>query len=144
MTRAPAARLGDQPAEMRVELGRSAGDIHCGYSRFRHELQAGGYRLPAHDLAPVGTGVDVTVVARLVANLADIDLQDGDSFGSWRTLPVMGQGSEERSTSAISLKNLKLAPRVRKGMALAQQGERLRHEPAFPPDIDRTRERTAR
>jgi hypothetical protein len=86
----------------------------------------------------------MAVQARLVAKLADIDLQDGDSFGSWRTLPVMGQGSEERSTSAISLKNLKLVPRVRKRMTLAQQGERPRHVPAFPLDIDRTRERAAR
>jgi hypothetical protein len=86
----------------------------------------------------------MAVQARLVANLADVDLQDGDLFGPRRTLPVVGQGSEERSTSAISLKNLKLAPRVRKGMALAQQGERLRHVPAFPPDVDRTRENTAR
>ena len=142
--RAPPACLGDQPAEMSVQLGRSAGDIHRGYSRFGHEIQAGGHRFLAHDLAPVGTGVDVAVLARLVANLADIDLQDGDSFGPRRTLPVLGQGAEERSASAVSLKDLKLAPRVRKGMPLAQQGERLRHGRAFHPDVDRKRERTAR
>ena len=86
----------------------------------------------------------MAVQARLVANLADVDLQDGDLFGPWRTLPVMGQGTEERSTSAISLKDLKLAPRVRKRMTLAQQGERPRHVRAFPLDVDRRRERTAR
>ena len=68
-----------------------------GIPRPGREVEAGGHRLPAHHLAAVGPGVDVAVPAGLVAELADVDLEDRDPLGPERTQPVAGQGPEERS-----------------------------------------------
>ena len=91
---APAQREGlrHQEAELRVELRRPAGDVEGGDpglpAQELHDLLG---RLAADHLAAVGAGVHVAVGAGLVAELADVDLQDLDRVGLERGPPVAGE-----------------------------------------------------
>src|SRR5690606_6631469 len=79
---APDARV-HEVLEVRVELGRTAGEVH-GVERVvrAHEKpvdgrEAGVHRGPVHGgVGAVGAGIDVAVPARQVAELPDVDLED--------------------------------------------------------------------
>jgi hypothetical protein len=42
------------------------------------KTKASDHRVTAHDLAPIGTCIHVTVPARLVAEFPNVDLEHGD------------------------------------------------------------------
>ena len=66
-----------QVAEVRVELGRAAGDVDRGRRGAVERGEAQVDRLAAHHLGgAVGPGVDVAMAAGHVAQLADVDLED--------------------------------------------------------------------
>jgi hypothetical protein len=73
---AQAGRRLDQKAEARAELGRAAGDVDQGDARIllEHAHDLLGDR-PRHDLGALRSRLDVAVVARHVAALADVHLQ---------------------------------------------------------------------
>src|SRR5262249_19483582 len=73
--RAHGARRAYQPAKVRVELRRAAGDVEGGQAFFRKEGEHRVDHLARHFLAAVRAGIDVAVYAGLVAAIADIDLE---------------------------------------------------------------------
>lgn len=67
-----------------MQLGRAAGDIERrDRTRAEHGERRAQRRI-AHRLAALGAGIDVAVRAGLVADLADIELQDLDAAGDER------------------------------------------------------------
>jgi len=66
----------DEPAKIRVHLGRAAGDVERG------NLEAIECRddrlgcLTRHAFAAIGASIDMAVRTRLIAKLANVDLQD--------------------------------------------------------------------
>ena len=69
------ARAGHQAAEIRIEFGRAAGDVERRYVPPRQKIEHDVGDLGRHLLGAVRSGIDVAVEARLVAAIADIDLQ---------------------------------------------------------------------
>jgi hypothetical protein len=67
-----------QRAKVRVELGRAAGDVErrnaAAFEHVQHMLD----HFAAHLLGPMRAGIDVAMDARLVAAVADVDLQGGE------------------------------------------------------------------
>src|ERR1051325_125443 len=81
----PPPRLGDEVAKVGMELGRAAGEVDDGRIRPIERAQAGLDRLVAHHrVGAVRTGVDVTMRAGHVAELADVDLEDEERVGPER------------------------------------------------------------
>jgi hypothetical protein len=72
----PAPRaLVDQIVKVRVELRGTTGEIDGVRANSVERTEAGIDGIPAHDLAPtVGAGVNVTVSAGHVTQLAEVDL----------------------------------------------------------------------
>ncbi len=69
----------DQPTKVGVHLRSAAGDIHGlhrGQARQSIDTLVGG--LGAHDFGARRRGVDVAVPAGLIAELANVDLKDGE------------------------------------------------------------------
>ena len=64
-----------------IQFRGTAGDVHGGNVGALQRHQAPLHGLASHYLAPVRTGVDVAVLAGLVAELAYVDLEDGDPGG---------------------------------------------------------------
>jgi len=69
------ARLCDQIAELRVELGRAAGDIQRRHARAAQVLQDLVDDLARHGLRARRPGIDVAMDTALIATIAEIDLQ---------------------------------------------------------------------
>ena len=92
---AAGAALRHEPAEVRVQLGRAARDVHGRNRRLLQRVETQRHRLARHDLAAIRAGVDVTVTARLVAELADIDLENLDPCRLERPLPRARDGLVE-------------------------------------------------
>ena len=66
-------RFDHQAPEVRVQLRRAAGQVDGRDARTRTEqVEDAGRDGLAHDLGPRRTGLDVAVVARLIAALADV------------------------------------------------------------------------
>jgi hypothetical protein len=89
--RARAPRLRDEVAERGVQLRRAARDVERRRAEPPHGVDHLPGRLAAHDLRALRAGVDVAVFARLVAELADVDLQGLDGGGGAQLQPVRGQ-----------------------------------------------------
>ena len=70
--------LRHEPTEVRIQLRRPARDVHRGDRRLLQSRETERHRFTAHHFAAIGAGIDVTVAARLVAELADVDLEDLD------------------------------------------------------------------
>ena len=73
----PTARpaLFHEPTKVRVQLGCAARDVHGGDVRLVENTQAVLEGLSAHGLAPVRARVHMAVPARLIAQLAHVDLE---------------------------------------------------------------------
>ena len=69
-----AAQRLDEGSQVRVQLGRSAGDVYQGGAGFGNRLQDHLHGRPFHHLAPVGGGVYVAVPALLIASQPDVHL----------------------------------------------------------------------
>jgi hypothetical protein len=69
------ARRGDQPAEVRIEFGRAAGNVERRNAPPFQEVDHGVGCRAIHLLGAAGAGIDVAMHAGLVAAIADIDLQ---------------------------------------------------------------------
>src|SRR5450631_3658134 len=69
------ARRRHQTAKIRIELGRAAGDVERCNALALDEVEHQVGDLRRHFLGPVRPGIDVAVEARLIAAIADIDLQ---------------------------------------------------------------------
>jgi len=70
------AGLSDQPAEMGIQLRRSTGYVHHLYRWASGQQFHDSFgHLAGHDFGPFGPRIDVAVMAGLVAQLADVDLQ---------------------------------------------------------------------
>ncbi len=69
------ARRGHHAAEMRVEFGRAAGDVERGDTPALDEIEHDIGDVAGHFLRSRRPGIDVAMEARLVAAIADIDLQ---------------------------------------------------------------------
>ena len=69
------ACLAHQPPEMRIEFGRSAGDVERRYLLTAKKVQDQVGDRTGHFFGSVGPGIDVTMDAGLVAAIADVDLQ---------------------------------------------------------------------
>ncbi len=82
----------DEPAEVRVELRRSPGDVDHGDVRRRERAQAELERLSVHRLPAVRTRVHVAMLAGLVAELPHVHLEDLDLRRSQGIKPRLGQG----------------------------------------------------
>jgi hypothetical protein len=93
----PAARLAflHEPPEIRVQLGRPAGDVHDGNGRPVERVEAQLHRVARHYFAAIRPGVHVTVTARLVAQLPHIDLKDLDGTGEQRSIAGARHGLVE-------------------------------------------------
>ena len=77
---------------MGVQLGRAAGDVHHRDRRALQRREAELHRLAGHHLAPVGARVDVAMAAGLVAELADVHLEDRDLPRAERVEPDLAEG----------------------------------------------------
>jgi hypothetical protein len=86
-----------QLAEVGMQLGRAAGDVEARRARAREQRQAALDHVARHDLLPVGSRVDVAVMAGLVAPLAEVDLQDVDAGRAQRPEAAGGQRLLERA-----------------------------------------------
>ena len=62
-------------AEMRVEFRRAARDVERADAPERKKIEHHVSNIAGHFLGAVGAGIDVAMEARLVAAVADIDLQ---------------------------------------------------------------------
>jgi hypothetical protein len=69
----------------------------------------------------------VTVAAGLIAQLADVDLQDGEARGTKWTETLVDQGPGEGRSGARSVQDLELTLRFRERVTLAQESQRGRH-----------------
>ena len=118
----------DEPAEMRVELRRAAGDVDRRDGRPPQHFDALRHRLAGHDLPPVGTRVDVAVHAGLVAELADVDLQDLDAGRTQggQTAFVERLGEFARQREAAQRRQLLARRRQRKAPRRERPGSRGR------------------
>src|SRR5581483_4615509 len=76
--RAEAARLADEVAEMRIELGGAAGYIQRAHDGDAQVVDHRLHRGKVHRLGAVRAGGYVAVHATLVASVAEVDLQDLD------------------------------------------------------------------
>jgi hypothetical protein len=94
------AQLFDEPAEIWVEFGSATGDVHDGYVRFREGLDASFGGFARHDFAAGRAGIHMTVAAGLIAELADVDLEDGDACGRQREEASLGELFLERRRTA--------------------------------------------
>ena len=96
------ATLLDEPAKVGVQLRRAARDVDAGFGAREHP-QARLHGLARHGLAPVRSGVDVTVVAGLIAHAAHVQLQDVElSRLQWpqpRVLQRVGKLARQRHAS---------------------------------------------
>jgi hypothetical protein len=77
------------------------------------------HRRTRHYLAAIRAGVDMAVTAGLIAELADVDLQDLNARGLERQQPLAGEGLLERQMRAVR-QYAKLVHRLGQGMALTQ------------------------
>jgi hypothetical protein len=82
--------LRDEIPERGVELRRAAGDVQCGETKASQCLHDLLHRLAGHDLCPGRAGVDMAMLAGLVAELADVHLERFNP-GSAELLTVRGQ-----------------------------------------------------
>ena len=92
---AAGAALCHEPAEVGVQLGRPARDVDGWNRRLLQRFETQHHRLAGHDLAAIRAGVDVTVTARLVAEFADIDLENLNPSWLQRPLPRARDGLVE-------------------------------------------------
>ena len=65
----------DDVTELRVQLRSATGDVDRGNRAPLEESQARVQDFRRHDLGPIRAGVDVAMMAGLVAALADVELQ---------------------------------------------------------------------
>src|SRR6056297_571416 len=79
----------DQPSKIRVHLRRTAGDVQRRNVGLRQHIDDRLGRFSRHAFATCRAGVDVAVRAGMVANFADIDLQDFDAGGVERIDPAV-------------------------------------------------------
>ena len=68
------ARAGHQAAEIRIELGRAAGDVERRDAPARDKIEHDIGDLGRHFFGAVRPGIDVAMETGLVAAIADIDL----------------------------------------------------------------------
>ena len=77
----PPPQLDDQLAKVRVHLRRAAGEVGDLNIQFVVMLvdpvEDPAHRVPRHDLGAIRPGLDVAVMAREVAHLAEVQLQRG-------------------------------------------------------------------
>src|SRR5262249_10188134 len=67
-----------QPAEIRIQFGGAPCDVDFRDVRFCESLHADLRRGPIHDFTPIGTRITMAGMASLVAELANVDLEDLD------------------------------------------------------------------
>src|SRR5258708_2040060 len=82
--RAQRAAALDELPEMRIQLGRAAGDVERADARSLEVAQHRVHRLPVHLLGARGTRVDVAVHAGLVAFVAEVDLERLETLAAYR------------------------------------------------------------
>src|SRR5439155_27021100 len=90
------SHLRHQPAEVWIQLRRATGqvdghDVRARRQKFEHAARYG----LTHDLGARGAGLHVTVVASLVAALADVHLECRRLAAEKRTAPVTRARSVE-------------------------------------------------
>ena len=73
---------GDKPTERGVHLGSAAGDVERADRGPPEQIETGLGQLGRETFAAVGAGIDVAVSAGLIAEFADIHLQDVDACGA--------------------------------------------------------------
>src|SRR5436309_9489151 len=105
---AEASRLFDQPSEIRVYFRSSSGDVHGRYVGLCQSLNTGLSRLARHDLEAIRACVYVTVPAGLIAELADVDLKNGDAGGIERVQAGRAHALFKPGTSLGACQNAKL------------------------------------
>jgi hypothetical protein len=110
---------------VRIEFWRASGDVDSGDSSLSENLDAEFGDLSGHDLAAVGTGIDVAVPAGLIAEFADVDLKDGDAGCAKRLEPCFGKAGLERAAGRL-VKDAKLFFAGREGILAAEQRQRHR------------------
>ena len=86
----------DQVSKIWMQLWRSSGDVDSGYVRRVQDLEAFLEDITRHNFGAVGSGVDVTMAAGLIALLADVDLEDIDTGGAERIEARLCEGCLER------------------------------------------------
>ncbi len=134
--RAVGASALDEPAELRVQLGRAAGDVELGNAPELEHAKAGVDDVGWHDLRAVRSRIHVAVAARLVAQLADVDLQRPDAGGPQRIQIAALQRLLEALSKGHLLQRLALLGRLRQGMDSLQK---RRHADPFERRRARTR-----
>ena len=90
------SRLFNDPAELGVQLRRAAGDVHGRNIGLAQDSDTGFSGVARHTLLPVRARVHMAMPARLVAQLPDIDLKDGNAGGVERRQPSLKQTRLER------------------------------------------------
>ena len=123
-TQCPA--LFDQPAEVGVELGCAARDIDRGNIGPSESVDALLCRFFGHALSPVRPRIDMTMPTGLIAELADIDLKDGNSSGTKRKQTDVIELCLEGRATRSPPEYLQLLPWGGEGVLLSQQGQRHR------------------
>ena len=86
---------------MRIEFRRASGDVNSRDSGVSEDLDAEFGDLFGHDLAAIGTGIDVAVPAGLITEFADIDLKHGDAGCAKRREPCFGKAGLEREAGRL-------------------------------------------
>ena len=76
---------------MRVHLWSAARDVQRGNIRLTQNVEAGLDRLPCHTLSPIRTRIDMAMAACLIADFADIDLQNLQLSGAKGLTTVLGE-----------------------------------------------------
>ena len=119
------AGLLDQPAEVRIHLGRSARDIHEGYPTPLDRIEAIPHGSPGHGFAAIRTCINVAVAASLIAELPDIDLKNLDALRREGRLFMSGEHLLKRQAMR---EEFALIRRRRERMIAKSQGPRRGHE----------------
>src|SRR6266581_3610521 len=79
--RPESARCTDEITKRRIQLRRAACYVQCGNAKAAHGID-NGLRSPSrHDLCSLRTRIDVAMLAGLITELTDIDLQGIDPRG---------------------------------------------------------------
>ena len=123
-TQCPA--LFNQPAKVGVEFRCAARDIDCRNIGPSESADALLRRLAGHALCTIRSRIDVTMSACLIAELADIDLKDGDPGGVKREQADVIELRLEGEAARGPPEHLQLLRGGGERVLLSQQGQRHR------------------
>lgn len=115
--------LFDQPAKVRIEFWGSPRNVDGGNVGLRQSLDTALRRFPGHTLGPIGPRINVTVATGLIAELADIDLKDGDPGGTKRAQADVIELGYEGGTTRRPSENFQLFQGGSERVMLSDQGQ---------------------